>query len=169
MLLVPLYLHHQLTQALQVLLLGLLFPLHLLLDHLPRESRVVVQEGQEQLADGAFGEEEVVVGEDGLLVAFDEGVVVVGELGVELLASGGQVFDLGSQLCLFHLVVLDDWLLEFSLEVVDLVVVGVAVGLVELPEVRFERLFVVPDAVHGLLQIVVVGLGSCLLTSNSIR
>jgi hypothetical protein len=130
---------------------------------------VVVEQGQEEFVDCAFGEEEVVVGHYRLLVARHEGLVVLRQLAVHLLVLGGELLYLGQQFLLLEFVVFYYRLLQLLLESFDLPLEGIPVALVETLEMVLQRLFVVLDAVHGLFEEVVVGLSKGCLTSSSVE
>ena len=128
-----------------------------------------MQQGQEQFADSAFCEKEVVVGENGLFVGIQKEVEVVGELCVLLLGFSGELLDFGSQLCFLQLVVLYDRFLQLFAELVDVGLMGIAVGGVELLKMLLEGFLVALDAAHGLLEVAVAALHRLRLTSKSAR
>ena len=169
MLLVFVDLNHKVAQALEVLLLLLLLLFYLFLDELLGEQGVGVEQGQKQLAYGAFGEEEIVVGEDRLFIVVHKTIEVHLHLTLHLLVLRRQLLDLTSQFVLLEFVVFYYWLLQLALQLLDLPLKWVSVGLEQLFEVVFQGHLIIFYGVHRLLQRVIVGLYYFIVTSNSIK
>jgi hypothetical protein len=84
-LLVLVQFHHNLAYAFQVLLFLGLLQLNLFLDHLAGERGPLEQDWEDQFADGALGEEEVVVRQDCRFVVLEELFKIRGQLAMTLL------------------------------------------------------------------------------------
>ena len=72
---------------------------------------------------------------------------------MQFLVLGTILVDLDLQGLLFELVVFDNRLLQLLLQLGYFPVVGVLIALVDAPEVPFQGLLILLDAVHPLLQL----------------
>jgi hypothetical protein len=82
---------------------------------------------------------------------------------------GGESFDSMVELIFLEFVVFYDRFLKFLLNIFNLELVRVAISFIQLPEMRLERLLILLNALHCLLEVWIACLDRYSLTSKSVR